>query len=62
VDCAGPERAYRQGNSSGSVSREEAPVVNKNEGAKITAGAITAVVAVFFFAVIALALLMVPPA
>ena len=33
----------------------------KHEKAKITAGAITAVVAVFFIAIIALGFLMVPP-
>jgi hypothetical protein len=33
----------------------------KNEKAKITAGAITAVVAVFFFAILCLSLIMVPP-
>ena len=37
------------------------PAPVRNEKSKITAGAVTAVVAVFFFAIIALAFLMVPP-
>ena len=37
------------------------PTPTTNEKARITAGAVTAVVAVFFFAIIALAFLMVPP-